>query len=135
MTGFGTISEAAYLAIYSMILFVRSGRSLNTVEVANKLFASRHHVMKILQLLHQNKYLGSTRGPKGGYFLKEGAAKTSLLEVYELVSGEILTGDCALNRDACPFARCMFDERINELKMKFKNHLKNKTFDEYAGNE
>ncbi|MDZ7740678.1 MAG: hypothetical protein U5Q03_02740 [Bacteroidota bacterium] len=68
MTGFGSISEAAYLAIYSMILFARAKKSMNAAEVANRLFASRHHVMKVLQLLQQNNYLGSTRDQKGAIF-------------------------------------------------------------------
>ncbi|MDZ7740679.1 MAG: hypothetical protein U5Q03_02745 [Bacteroidota bacterium] len=55
-----------------------------------------------------------------------------MLEIYELVSGEIMINECAFNRNACPFARCVFEVKMNELKIEFKNYLKEKTFDEYA---
>lgn len=120
------------MAIYSMILLVRTGKSLTAGEIANKLFASRHHVMKVLHLLLQNNYLGATRGPKGGYFLKKDATDISLLEIYEAVSGEVVVSECSWNREVCPFAMCVFDKTLIELKMEFKNYLKYKTLAEYA---
>ncbi|MCF8227794.1 MAG: Rrf2 family transcriptional regulator [Bacteroidales bacterium] len=132
MKGFGSISEAAYLAIYSMILFVRSGKSLNASEVASRLFASRHHVSKILLLLQQNNYLGSARGPRGGFYLRKDASRINLLEIYELASGKMKITECAFNRKKCPFAQCVFEHKINELKIDFREFLREKTLDEYA---
>ena len=132
MSGFGNISEAAYLAVYSMRLLVQEKRSMNATEIAEKLNASRHHVTKVMNLLQQSGYLGSTRGPRGGYYLKKQASAVNLLEIYELISGKIEASSCSFNRTGCPFAQCVFDEKINELKLEFRNYLNSKTFDHYA---
>lgn len=132
MSGFGNISEAAYLGVYSMILLARENKSLNATEIAEKLNASRHHVTKVMHLLHQSGYLESNRGPKGGYSLQKDPAKVSLLEIYELLSGKIEINACSFNRSGCPFAQCVFDDKINALKMEFRNYLNEKTVDHYA---
>ena len=131
MSGFGNISEAAYLGVYSMILLVREKKSLNATIIAEKLNASRHHVTKVMHLLHQSDYLGSNRGPKGGYYLIKDPSKISLLEIYELVAGKIEIDSCSFNRNGCPFAQCVFDDKINALKMEFRDYLNKKTFDQY----
>ncbi len=131
MKGFGSISEAAYLGIYSMIMLASSGSRLSATEIANKLYASRHHVTKVLQLLQKNNYLGSTRGPGGGFYLLLDPGKISLLEIYELVSGKLEVNDCALDRNICPFQVCIFDPKLVAIKLEFKKYLKSKTFSDY----
>lgn len=131
MTSFGSISEGTYLAIYSMILLMQSRKILNADYLAMKLFASRHHLTKVLQVLQQHNYLGSTRGPSGGYYLNKEPSEINLLEIYELISGKINTSACAINRKLCPFKLCVFDGKLAEMKIEFRNYLKAKTLDEY----
>jgi Rrf2 family protein len=135
MSGFGSISEAAYLAIYSLILLVKSEKSMNTVVIAEKLNASKHHVSKVLNLLHQKEYLESSRGPNGGYSLRLPAHKISFLEIYELVSGKIEISACSFNRDGCPFEQCVFDHKVNQLKKEFKDFLAQKDFGQFLEKE
>lgn len=135
MSHFGSISEAAYLGIYSVILLVQSKKTLNATDIAQKLHASKHHVTKVMLLLQQQGYLGSTRGPQGGYTLLKKPAEINLLEIYELISGRVEISGCSLNRDVCPFPQCVFDHKINQMKLDFRNYLQSKTFDEYTLSE
>jgi DNA-binding IscR family transcriptional regulator len=64
------LSEAASIAIHGMILVFKSDKPLNVIQIAERISSSKHHVSKIMQQLVKHGYLGSIRGPAGGFFLK-----------------------------------------------------------------
>ena len=92
MASFIGISEAASLAIHSMALIAVSEERLNAGQIAKTTGASRNHLAKVLQRLVKYGFLDSNRGPKGGFVLKRDASKINLLQIYQLIEGEIEIG-------------------------------------------
>ena len=44
-----TLSEAASIALHSMVLIARSEEKLNVGQIAEKIDSSKHHVAKVMQ--------------------------------------------------------------------------------------
>ena len=111
------ISEAASLAVHSMVIIASGKVKLNVGQIAAYTGSSKNHLAKVLQILVKNDYLNSNRGPKGGFLLKVDAGKVSLLEIYELIEGTIEKCHCGNKGNKCPFINCVF----GDLSEKFSN--------------
>ncbi len=118
------ISEAATIAIHSMGLIARSDKLVGTQEIADITGFSKNHISKILQQLVKNGYLVSTRGPKGGFILSEKAREKSLLDIYNLIEGEIEEYTCKMQCDNCPFNKCIFGGLEQKFTHEFRDYLK-----------
>jgi Rrf2 family protein len=125
------MSEAASIALHGMILIAKSKPSINVLQIAELTGASRHHVAKIMQRLAKNNYLTSHRGPSGGFTLKKSPDKISFLEIYETIEGSIEITSCPLEKQICPFDKCIMNNVTNEMTIRFRDHLKNQTLDQY----
>ena len=65
------ISEAASIAIHSVVAIAKSKVKLNATELAVSTNVSRNHLAKVMQQLTKFGYLSSDRGPKGGFILNK----------------------------------------------------------------
>lgn len=121
-----SISEAASIAIHSLALIANTKEHLNAGHLASKLGFSKNHLSKILQMLVKYNYLESERGPKGGFRLKLNPEGISLLEIYELIEGQLIEDKCAHNRNECPFEECVYGDIRIELTKRFREYFGNK---------
>jgi len=121
-----SISEAASIAIHSLALIANTKEFLNAGQLAEKLGFSKNHLAKILQMLVKYNYLDSERGPKGGFRLKANPQQISLLEIYELVEGQLVDDKCAHNRYECPFEECVYGDFRIEINQKVKDYFSNR---------
>jgi Rrf2 family protein len=119
------ISEAASLAIHSLALIASSQVRLNAKKIAEILHVSQNHLAKILQVLAKNEYLTSNRGPGGGFILKKNADEVSMLEVYQLIEGNVECQFCGITEKACPFISCIFGGKPDKLTNEFVEYLTN----------
>ena len=121
------ISEAATIAIHSMALIARSKNLLNAMEIAEITGFSKNHISKVLQQLVKYNFLNSTRGPKGGFVLKREPQLISLMEIYNVIDGEIEneTG-CKMHCDNCPFNSCIFGGLSQKFSKEFSEYLSSK---------
>lgn len=126
-----TISEAASIALHGMILIAKSKPSINVMQIAEMTGASRHHVAKIMQRLAKNNYLASHRGPSGGFTLKKRPEDITFLEIYETIEGDIDITPCPLDKQICPFDKCIMNNVTNQMTLKFREHLRKQTLDQY----
>ena len=126
-----TISEAASIALHGMILIARSKSPVNVLQIAELTGASRHHVAKIMQRLAKNNYLSSYRGPSGGFTLKRDPAEITLLEIYQTIEGEIEINPCPLDKQICPFDKCIMNNVTNQMTIQFREHMKTQTLDQF----
>jgi len=117
------ISEAATIAIHSMGLIARSEKLVSTQEIADITGFSKNHISKILQQLVKNGYLVSTRGPKGGFILSEKAKEKSLLDIYNLIEGELEDNTCKMQCENCPFKSCIFGGLEQKFTNEFRSYL------------
>ncbi len=117
------ISEAASLAIHSLALIASSEVRLNAKTIAELLHVSQNHLAKILQVLTKNEYLNSNRGPGGGFVMKKKADEVSMLEIYQLIEGNVDCQMCGIDDNQCPFISCVFGGKPDKLTSEFVDYL------------
>jgi len=121
------ISEAAAIAIHSMVVIARSNAQMNVQQVAAITGYSKNHTAKVLQQLVRKKFLHSVRGPGGGFVLGKKADQISLMDIYRSIEGELEESPCKTDCMNCPFDRCIFgglDRKFNEEFKQYMNHKK-----------
>ena len=119
------ISEAASLAIHSLALIASSSIRLNAKKISEILHVSQNHLAKILQVLSKNGYLDSNRGPGGGFTFRKNANEISMLEIYQLIEGNVDCQFCGITEDHCPFITCIFGGKPDKLTNEFVEYLNN----------
>jgi Rrf2 family protein len=120
------ISEAATIAIHSMGVIARSEQLLNAQHIADITGFSKNHTAKVLQQLVKNNFLRSSRGPKGGFLLNRNPEEVSLIEIYQLIEGDIEESSCKMHCDNCPFTSCIFGGLSEKFSREFKTYLTDK---------
>lgn len=125
------LSEAASIAIHSLVLIARSKEMLNVVKISEATGSSKHHVAKVLQRLVKDGYLTSNRGPSGGFLMRKDPKAITLLQIYEAVEGKIEITDCPMEHPVCPFDRCIMGNIVKKLTTEFRDHLANQTLEEF----
>ncbi|MCF8331669.1 MAG: Rrf2 family transcriptional regulator [Bacteroidales bacterium] len=120
------ISEATIIAFHSLAM-MDNNELVSAEKVATNTFASKNHVLKVLNHLVRQDYIRSIRGPKGGYMLNKMPENIFLLDVFELMEGPILPSPCGLTMDQCPFKKCVFGDITFQLTEMFVEFIKEKT--------
>jgi len=117
------LSEAASLAIHSMVMIAKSDTHINVNILAREMGASRNHLAKVLQQLVKHNYLKSVRGPSGGFLLNVKPESITLLDIYEAIEGRIETPACPLDRQICPFDKCLMGGMVKSVTAQFKDYF------------
>jgi Rrf2 family protein len=119
-----SLSEAASIALHAMILIGRSnGNSVNVDNIAKVTESSRHHVAKVMQRLAKENYVGSFRGPNGGFFLVQKPKEITLLAIYEAIEGKVIATECPMDKKVCSFDHCFFNNLTYDMTMQFRNYM------------
>ena len=130
------ISEAVTIALHSAVIITKEkGKQVNVNHIADATGSSKFHIAKVLQKLVKDGFLGSTRGPSGGFYLAEKPEDITLLQIYESIEGRIVVSKCPLNKPSCPFGQCVFDDLTMEMTKNFKEYLDSRTLADYLKNE
>jgi Rrf2 family protein len=125
------LSEAASIAIHSLVLIAKSDIQLNVQNIAGKTGSSRHHVAKVLQRLTKEGFIASSRGPLGGFHLKMLPHEITLLGIYEAIEGPLNIQKCPADHQICPFNKCLMDDVAHQMTIQFKNYLQSQTVQSY----
>ena len=118
-----TLTEAASIAIHGVIMVGRADNPITVKDIAEKTGSSKHHVAKVFQRLVKEGFIKSTRGPAGGFVLKEKAEDLSFKRIYEAIEGTLEIGSCPHDKEFCPFDSCIFDNKIQSLSLEFIKYL------------
>ncbi|HWR76952.1 MAG TPA: Rrf2 family transcriptional regulator [Thiobacillus sp.] len=96
-------SRTSQYAIQALIYLAAqpSGKRELSREIAQNLGVPSAYLAKILQDLSRVKLLDSSRGRCGGFSLRPGAEKTSLLDVVLLTEGARVDRECLLGLKVC----------------------------------
>jgi Rrf2 family protein len=129
-----SLSEAASIAIHSMVLIAAAKDSLNVIRISERTGASKHHVAKILQRLVKEGYLNSSRGPSGGFTLRIPAPNITLLQIYEAIEGKLDEVSCPVDSPVCPFQKCLMGNIVKKMTNEFKNYMGNQTLSDFISN-
>ena len=126
-----SMSDAASIAIHSMVLIARAESGINAVKIAEFTGFSKNHISKVCQRLVKNDLLKSFRGPTGGFTLKRSPEKITLLNIYESIEGTMEITDCPFENEVCNFDKCLMVNVVNKLAVEFKNFLHKQTLKDY----
>jgi len=126
-----SLSEAASIAIHSMVLIARARNGINVIKIAEATGFSKNHIAKVLQRLVKNDLLKSVRGPSGGFSLKKEPEACNLLEIYQAIEGPLTRTDCPLQYEVCSFDQCIMGNVIGTMTAEFRIFLKTQTLDKY----
>src|SRR6056297_3981726 len=125
------LSEAASIALHGMILIARSKKSMNVLAIAERTNTSKHHVAKVMQRLVKAGYLSSQRGPSGGFLLRKNPEDINFLDLYEVIEGKIEIGGCPMDKQICPFDKCIMNNVTNKMTVEFHDYLREQRLSEY----
>jgi len=125
-----TFSEAALIALHSMVLIARSGATVNVLKIAEVTGSSRHHVAKIMQRLVKEGFLESNRGPSGGFRLTMDPKQITLLQIYESIEGKVKIAGCPQENPVCPFSQCILGNTVSSMTRLFRDHFDSTTLAE-----
>ncbi len=126
-----SISEAASIAIHGIILIAQSPVHLNATRIAELTGTSRHHVAKVMQRLARADMISSLRGPAGGFSLIRSPDSLTLLEVYEAIEGKIEIQKCPMDKQVCPFNKCIMNNVMTDLSINFRDYLSQQKISDY----
>ncbi len=96
-------SRTSQYAIQALIYLATQpyGKPVLNRKIAHNLGVPHAYLAKILQDLSRQQLLESVRGRSGGYYLRDGAAQTNLLDVLLLMEGQYVDRECLLGHKAC----------------------------------
>lgn len=97
------------------------------MEIVKGFNFSKNHTAKVLQMLVKGGYLNSTRGPGGGFYLRKSPEEINLLEIYQLIEGDISGRMCNMCFDDCIFDPCIYGGLGDRVKNDVKDYLENTT--------
>jgi len=126
------LSEASSIALHAMIIISRAKEPVNADVIAEQTASSRHHVAKVMQRLTKEGYIGSTRGPNGGFFMTGNPKKISLLNIYETIEGKIVATKCPVDKQVCSFDKCFINNITHQMTLDFADYLKKQTLNKYV---
>jgi Rrf2 family protein len=126
-----SMSDAASIAIHSMVLIARAENGINAVKIAEISGFSKNHISKVLQRLVKDGLLKSLRGPSGGFTLKLEPESITLLSIYEAIEGSLDITDCPMVHDICGFENCIMGNVVNKMTIEFKKFLNDQSLKEY----
>lgn len=97
------LTRAGEYAVRCMIYLAHRGEGVlvSKQEIAEHADIPAHFLAKIAQDLARAKMIEIKQGSKGGYSLLKDPAKISLLEVVEVMIGEIFLNDCVGRPRTC----------------------------------
>ena len=127
------LTEAASIGFHSMIIIAQQGSNgqINVNHLAEKTGSSRFHISKVMQKLVKDGFLGSHRGPAGGFYLAKPPEEITLLEIYESIEGKLEVTKCPLARPTCPFSACIFEGVTVKMTRDFRNFIRDHTLAYY----
>lgn len=126
-----SMSEAASIAIHSMVLIARNKDGINAVKIAEQTGSSKNHISKVAQRLVKDDLLRSVRGPSGGFTLKKSPTEITLLDIYESIEGPLEITDCPMATEVCHFDQCIMGNVVNKMTSEFKKFLQEQTLKSY----
>lgn len=86
-----------------MFCAVNAGRIVRTSEISEQCNASRNHLARVVQKLHVEGFIETSRGRSGGIWLARPAEQISIGTVFRLFEHDIPFAECYdAENNACP---------------------------------
>ncbi|MCC7477176.1 Rrf2 family transcriptional regulator [bacterium] len=117
------ISEAAAMALHTMVALAGTESALTSRELAARLTRSEAHMSKVLQRLVKAGYVTSIRGPHGGFMLSRPAVEICMLDIYEAIDGKVGDVACTQTPPVCDGVSCVFGRLVSLINRHVREYL------------
>ncbi len=129
------ISEAASLALHSMIILARQQDEPVSVKyMAEELGVSANHLSKVMQRLVKTGLVISIKGNRGGFKLAANAEEVFFLDIYEAIDGKFNPSGCLLSSNACEPDKCILGDLVRSVNNQVKEHFRNTKLSSFIKN-
>jgi len=98
-----------------------SGELVSRQEIADQCDIPGHFLAKIAQQLAKAHIIEILQGAKGGYQLIKKPEEITLLNVIEVIIGEIFLNDCVIRPESC---HASLDCAVNRVWIRARNELR-----------
>ncbi len=117
------LTRAGEYAVRCMVYLAHKGRGvlISKQEIAEHADIPTHFLAKIAQELSKAHLIDIKQGPKGGYTLIQNPKNISLLQVVEVIIGEIFLNDCIDRPGSCTVSNSCSVHKVWE---KARNQLR-----------
>lgn len=106
-------SKYAIRALIYLELFSSIEKKAGIKEIAKELDIPSPFLGKILQVLVKHRFLGSTKGPHGGFYLNQAAMDITIMEIVETIDGRDVFNDCVIRTTSCdPNRPCSMHQKL-----------------------
>ncbi len=121
-------SNFAIRALVYLELYSSPEKKVGIKQMITDLDIPEHFLSKIVQLLVQNKLLGSTKGPNGGFYLTKPAIDITMLDVAEAIEGKENLGNCVIKATTCEAIEpCSVHHKLAHIRNQVKTALRAET--------
>lgn len=131
MSNIVNFSDAASIGLHCMIILSKSDKSLNAIQLSERIGNSKHHIGKVLQRLVKDGYLKSQRGPTGGFEVAIDPKEVTLYDIYSSIEGKARYKSCELTEKVCPYSKCIRDNVVSKLTNDFIAFMEGQTLADY----
>lgn len=129
-------SKACQYGIKAMIYLCErhsESKKVGLKEIASKIQSPEAFTAKIMQKLSKHDFLGSVKGPGGGFYLNKSAEQISLAAIVEAIDGDALFNGCGLGLEKCNSARpCPLHFEFGLVRNDLAKMLHNTNLDQLA---
>ncbi len=126
------ISEAASLALHSMIILAKNQNRLVSVkEIAQELDVSANHLSKVMQRLNKAGLIDSIKGYNGGFKLIEKPENINFLKIYELIDGKLSDCSCLLSKHHCK-GDCILSDLVVSVNKQVRDKFEKTKLSEFV---
>ena len=124
-------SKSCQYAIQSVLYIAVHGNDNGAVkvkEISETQEIPVHFLGKIMQNLVKHKILVSTKGPTGGFMLKEDKWNTTLLDIVEIIDGLDIFSQCGIGLKKCSDTQpCPIHNEYKVVKTRIRALLESRT--------
>lgn len=122
------VNAVLYLAVHSS-----ETKKIRATEIAEAIKLPSPFLSKLLQNLSREHIISSSKGPRGGFFLKPEAKNLPLVEVVKTIDGVDRLEECVLGLKQCSSEKpCPVHFAVQPFKNKFLQELEENTIAHYA---
>ncbi len=123
MNGMIKISEAASIALHSMVYMASKHDIVSVNDISSGIKVSENHLSKVLQRLTKYGLIKSIRGPKGGYQLAKPENMIFLKDIYEAIEGSMKESSCLFDHETCSNGKCVMGDVIDKTNRIVSEHM------------
>ncbi len=130
------LSSACKYAIRSMLYLgiqTDEHNKVNVKKVAQELELPQPFLAKLLQQLTKNRFVSSTKGPKGGFYLSTDDKKNTIWDIIKVIDGLAKFDECFLGLSKCSDENpCPVHFIVFPFKQKILENFRDKTISQYV---